>query len=122
MHRIPQIAILFLFLLLISPNTTSALDPNRAITQYVIDVWNRDKGLPDSFITRIAQTPDGYLWIATYSGLVRFDGVRFKSFDSTVSAEIPTAQYNALLLSRDGTLWIFFASNRLRALVVRCQV
>ncbi len=104
--RIQQIAILILFSLLVFPITTSALNPDRAITQYVMDVWNRDKGLPDSFIPGIAQTPDGYLWLATYSGLVRFDGVRFKSFDSSVSAEIPMAQCNALLTSRDGTLWI----------------
>lgn len=104
--RIQRIAILILFPLLIFPITTSALDPNRAVTQYVIDVWNLDKGLPNEFITDIAQTPDGYLWLATYSGLVRFDGIRFKIFDSSVSAEIPTSQCNALLTSRDGTLWI----------------
>jgi ligand-binding sensor domain-containing protein/tRNA A-37 threonylcarbamoyl transferase component Bud32 len=106
MSRIHQIAILLLFSLFISPITSSALDPNRAITQYVVDVWNQDKGLPNSYITRIVQTPDGYLWLATYGGVVRFDGVRFKSFDSSVSSEIPTAQCNALLISRDGTLWI----------------
>jgi ligand-binding sensor domain-containing protein/tRNA A-37 threonylcarbamoyl transferase component Bud32 len=106
MHRIQRFAILLLFSVLIFPITTSALDPDRAVTQYVIDLWNIDKGLPDTYITDIVQSRDGYLWLTTYSGLVRFDGVRFKSFDSSVSAEIPSAQCNALLTSRDGTLWI----------------
>lgn len=106
MNRIHRIAFSILFSVLISPTITSALDPNRAITQYVIDVWNRDKGLPDTYIPSLSQTLDGYLWLGTYSGLVRFDGVRFKRFDSSVSAEMPTAQCNALLTSRDGTLWI----------------
>ena len=106
MHRTQRIAISLLFSLLIFPITTYALDPNRAITQYVIDLWNIDKGLPNSAINDIAQTPDGYLWLATSGGLIRFDGVHFKTFDSSVSAEIPTAQCYPLLITRDGTLWI----------------
>ena len=48
---------------------------------YLIDLWTSDNGLPDSSVTAIAQTPDGYLWIGTYNGLARFDGVQFVTFD-----------------------------------------
>ena len=43
--------------------------------------WQMEEGLPNNMVTALAQTPDGYLWIGTYNGLVRFDGVRFVVFD-----------------------------------------
>ena len=58
-----------------------ALDPRKAITQYVHEVWRMEDGLPQSTVTSLAQTPDGYLWIGTEGGLARFDGTRFVVFD-----------------------------------------
>jgi ligand-binding sensor domain-containing protein/anti-sigma regulatory factor (Ser/Thr protein kinase) len=54
-----------------------ALDPNRRLTQYIHRSWKSEQGLPELQIDSLAQTHDGYLWLGTYSGLVRFDGVRF---------------------------------------------
>src|SRR5580692_4466314 len=48
---------------------------------YLTDTWTSENGLPDNSVTAIAQTPDGYLWVGTYNGLSRFDGVRFVTFD-----------------------------------------
>src|SRR5262249_55546607 len=48
---------------------------------YLVDTWGIDDGLPGSSVAAIAQTPDGYLWVGTYDGLARFDGVRFVTFD-----------------------------------------
>jgi hypothetical protein len=42
---------------------------------YVVDVWDTDRGLPSSLVTSLAQTPEGYLWVATQNGLLRFDGL-----------------------------------------------
>ena len=56
--------------------------------QYLTDVWTADDGLPDSSVTAIAQTPDGYLWAGTYNGLVRFDGMRFAVFDPAIWASL----------------------------------
>lgn len=50
-----------------------ALDPNKTLTQYVHEVWQDE--LPQNTIHSITQTKDGYIWLATYEGLVRFDGV-----------------------------------------------
>src|SRR5664279_5161584 len=58
-----------------------ALDPTKAITQYVQDVWTTRDGLPQNSVYSIAQTRDGYIWLATQEGLARFDGVRFTVFD-----------------------------------------
>ena len=56
-----------------------ALDPNRMTSQYLREQWNTERGLPGGPVHAVAQTPDGYLWIETDSGLVRFDGFAFQS-------------------------------------------
>src|SRR5258705_178979 len=56
------------------------LDPQRPITQYLHDIWTIDQGLPQNGILAIAQGRDGYLWLGTEAGLVRFDGVTFTTF------------------------------------------
>ena len=58
-----------------------ALDPGKAISQYIRTVWTTDSGLPQTSIYSIAQTADGYLWVGTEQGLARFDGVRFTVFN-----------------------------------------
>ena len=54
-----------------------ALDPSKTVFQYNIQTWNRQNGLPFNRISSIVQTPDGYLWMGTQNGLVRFDGIDF---------------------------------------------
>jgi len=58
-----------------------ALDPDRAIHQYVHDVWGIDEGLPQNSVMTILQTKDGDLWLGTKEGLARFDGVMLNVFD-----------------------------------------
>ena len=63
-----------------------------AIAQYHFDSWTTDNGLPQNSIFSIIQTRDGYLWMSTFDGLVRFDGVQFKVFDKvTPKDSVPTA-------------------------------
>lgn len=88
------------------PRVASALDPGKAITQYVHDVWRTEDGLPIDFVRDIAQTPDGYMWLATEEGLVRFDGVRFHTFDRHNTPELRRDVANALCTDREGVLWI----------------
>jgi signal transduction histidine kinase/ligand-binding sensor domain-containing protein len=73
---------------------------------YLIDLWTSDTGLPDSSVTAIAQTPDGYLWIGTYNGLARFDGVQFVVFDPFNTPELKNARVDGLFVDAQGTLWI----------------
>ena len=68
--------------------------------------WTTEEGLPQNTVTSIVQTRDGYLWLGTFGGLVRFDGVRFTTFNS---ADIPALRSNRIMsLYEDagGTLWI----------------
>src|ERR1022692_2655569 len=53
------------------------LDPHKTIDQYGHDLWTSQNGLPGEAVYQILQSPDGYLWLRTSAGLVRFDGVRF---------------------------------------------
>ena len=77
-----------------------------APVDYLVDDWDTENGLPGSTVTAIAQTPDGYLWVGTYAGLSRFDGVRFVTFDPANTPELSQARVQGLFPDADGTLWI----------------
>ena len=83
---------------------------------YLTDVWTSENGLPDSSVTAIAQTPDGYLWVGTYNGLVRFDGLRFITFDPANTPELTHARIRKLFVDLEGTLWINTYDGSLTAL------
>jgi ligand-binding sensor domain-containing protein/signal transduction histidine kinase len=82
------------------------LDPSRAVTQYVRRSWTTEQGLPQDSIQTIAQTGDGYLWLGTQEGLVRFDGAHFKVFDSTNTPALKGNNILSLYRDRGGTLWV----------------
>lgn len=73
---------------------------------YTIQVYKAEHGLPQNGVTSIIQTSDGYLWIGTYGGLVRFDGVRFKTFDSANTPQMQNSRITALFEDGSGSIWI----------------
>jgi ligand-binding sensor domain-containing protein/signal transduction histidine kinase len=73
---------------------------------YTVTTWNDKEGLPAGRIRAIEQDADGYLWLGTDVGLVRFDGVRFTSWNTRLANGLPITRVNALLSSRDGSLWV----------------
>jgi ligand-binding sensor domain-containing protein/signal transduction histidine kinase len=83
-----------------------ALDPRRPVNKYAHDVWQDKDGLPQNSVLAIAQTKDGYLWLGTEVGLVRFDGVRFVTFDKKNTPEIRHNHVTALCAGRGGELWV----------------
>jgi signal transduction histidine kinase/ligand-binding sensor domain-containing protein len=74
--------------------------------EYVIDFWDAARGLPGNSAAAIAQTPEGYLWIGTYDGLARFDGMRFVKFDAVNTKAIQHSRIDRLFTDSSGTLWI----------------
>ena len=104
MHRILSLIYLGIFCTL--SHTTFALDPNKAVTQYMQQNWQHKDGLPQNTVTAIAQTPDGYLWLGTLEGLVRFDGVRFTTFNTQNSLALPDNLVVTLTVDKLGRLWI----------------
>lgn len=70
------------------------------------DVWSTENGLPQNTIQAVLQTRDGYLWISTQEGLVRYDGLRFTVFDTRNTKEMRHNNISELFEDRDGRLWI----------------
>lgn len=74
---------------------------------YLVQTWATDAGLPDSTVTSIAQTPDGYLWVGTlHGGMARFDGQKFVNFNPNNTPELPSIKIQKLLVDAQGTLWV----------------
>ena len=85
---------------------TYALDPRARITQYRHTAWRVQEGAFDSVPNAITQTQDGYIWIGTGSGLVKYDGVRFAPWIPPASESASISTIFSLQGSSDGTLWI----------------
>jgi ligand-binding sensor domain-containing protein/signal transduction histidine kinase len=93
---------LFFFLAL---NNSSGRDFSQ-LSEYQTTSWRVEDGLPQSTVTCIAQSSDGYLWLGTQNGLVRFDGVKFRVFDEINTSAIKNSRIVRLLSDKDGTLWV----------------
>ena len=83
-----------------------ALDPSLNVSQYAHTAWRVRDGFAKGEINAIAQTPDGYLWLGTEFGLLRFDGVRAVPWQPPLNQHLPSSVVFCLLTSQDGTLWI----------------
>ena len=103
---VAQLVALLFVVIIAAP--ASALDPSRRLTQYTVETWGTEDGLPSMAIAAAAQTPDGDLWLGTGDGLVRFDGVRFEAFDRRTPG-LRGTEARALHVDRAGHLWIGFA-------------
>ena len=100
--------------LLLAPWLRAEIPPSSG--DYLISVWQTEHGLPDNSVTSIQQTPDGYLWVGTYSGLARFDGVRFVCFAPPDTPALRHPRVQALFCDAAGTLWIYTFDGSLTAL------
>src|SRR5215469_17442006 len=83
-----------------------ANDSNRTLLQYVNDSWGVDRGFPNETVSSIAQTPDGYLWIGTDKGLIRFDGLKFQKFQQASPESFSIGAVQSLISDGQGNLWI----------------
>src|SRR3974390_2381015 len=88
--------------------TALAFSPGEAPRNsiYSYDVWQVEDGWVPNTVTSILQSRNGYIWMGTYQGLVRFDGVNFALFDAVHTAGLQNSRITALYEDNDGTLWI----------------
>ena len=87
--------------------TMDPIDPSKmAVTQYKIDGWQTEQGLPQSTVQTMYQTRDGYLWVGTGGGLARFDGIRFATFESSPVPELAARPIFGFMEDSEGYLWI----------------
>ncbi len=99
-----SITLVFVFLFVVV-KYACALDPDRHISQYGHATWRLQDGFFSS-PNSITQTKDGYIWIGTLNGLVRFDGVRFSPWTPPKGQSLPDTRITSILGTRDGSLWI----------------
>jgi ligand-binding sensor domain-containing protein/signal transduction histidine kinase len=99
----PDRGIRLLFVALLLSMTAYAVDPSRAMSQYVHDRWGPEQGFPRGPVYSITQSGDGYLWIGTEAGLVRFDGLTFRLITSEF---IPVASVLGVTADNENNLWV----------------
>jgi ligand-binding sensor domain-containing protein len=104
--KTPQWHFLGLLLFLVAVSSVWAVDPSRHISQYAHTAWRIQDGVFSGSPNAISQTTDGYLWIGTRGGLLRFDGVRFVPWTAPDGQHLPFSNVTSLLGARDGSLWI----------------
>ncbi len=91
---------------LLAGQTVLALDPGKAITQYMQTTWTSESGLPQNSVQAMTQTADGYLWFGTQEGLTRFDGAHFTSYTRHNAPGLASSFIQSLTAGHDGSLWI----------------
>ena len=105
--------------LLVSCSDLGAAEFERPINQFSHASWQTENGLPQNSVQAIVQTREGYLWLGTQEGLVRFDGARFSVYDRAHTPEIRVNHVQALYEARDGTLWVGLYGGGLSSLKAR---
>ena len=79
---------------------------------YLIRTWEIEDGLPQNSVISITQTRDGYLWLGTFNGLARFDGVRLRTLDPS-NSKLGSGAIQALHGDAQGRLWILTVEQEL---------
>jgi ligand-binding sensor domain-containing protein/signal transduction histidine kinase len=91
--------------LLMGPREAAALDPARPLADHVRRLWRTADGLPHNSVRQVVQGRDGYLWLGTPNGLVRFDGVRFTVFNRRNTTGMADDEIQALFEDTQGRIW-----------------
>ena len=104
-HKGRTLSLALIALAAFFPHVAQAIDPNRAMSQYIHDRWGTEQGFPRGPVYAITQTTDGYLWIGTEAGLVRFDGWNFRLIQRELASP-PLPSVLGLLADNEGNLWL----------------
>jgi signal transduction histidine kinase/ligand-binding sensor domain-containing protein len=117
-----RLKIILVFSLLISisglsaqPRILQSLRKIQSSEKYVVSNWNSNSGLPQNSINRICQDKNGFIWMATYGGLVRFDGTRFKVYSSKNFPELFSDRIVSLFIDSKNNIWL---SNELGKIIL----
>lgn len=106
MHMIMRIALPFVLCLFVQQAGAAFEAEEVTASPWLFRTWQTDEGLPDNSITGVAQAADGYLWVATLGGLLRFDGARFEEFSTTQFPKVPNRNVRSMYLDRHQQLWL----------------
>lgn len=106
-HSRRAIAVLALVCIVVPAH---AIDPHRTISQYARAHWGEREGFSGGSVSAIAQSADGYLWIGSEKGLIRFDGLSFQTFPSATQEALSVGPVRALVSDAQSNLWILLQS------------
>jgi ligand-binding sensor domain-containing protein len=98
--------IILALIVILSAVRAFALNPERELSQYDCQTWDRHSGLEANGISSVIQGKDGYIWLGTTAGLVRFDGVEFKLIDLSGIPQLRSSIVTSIAPARDDGLWI----------------
>src|SRR4051812_21590750 len=101
----PTLASTIVVAILLIASRAHALDPSRTLTQSLHRIWQVPQGLPQATIYCVLQAHDGYLWLGTQTGLVKFDGVRFTSIGAAQGVSAANVWIRDLAEDGDHALW-----------------
>jgi hypothetical protein len=82
------------------------LDPYKHLSQFICENWTTEDNLPTNSLLHLCQSKDGYLWITSYNGLIRFDGNQFKVFNKKNTNVLENDAIREIAIDRKGKLWI----------------
>ncbi|MDO6414200.1 two-component regulator propeller domain-containing protein [Sphingomonas sp. BIUV-7] len=95
-------------LLILLTGHSAAWGTSADVGQFTHSSWTSKDGIP-GMVQALAQTRDGYLWLGTYEGLYRFDGVSFDRIRPPAGHPSGSIPVSALLVTRNGRLWVGYA-------------
>lgn len=98
---------------LYAQTTPYSLDTSNNLSQIVIDSWTTENGLPTNVLNQIYQSKDGYIWITSYEGLIRFDGMEFTVFNRRNTKQLKTNSFTSLIEDKNGVMWFASQGNGL---------
>jgi ligand-binding sensor domain-containing protein/signal transduction histidine kinase len=112
--NVPRFAgkVVAVLLVMFFARTVYAVDPNRAISQYIRESWGLERGFTGGSVNSIAQTADGYLWIGTAKGLIRFDGTNFRVYQESPRS-VPIGPVQELIADSQSNLWILLENTKI---------
>ena len=94
--------------------STNAFSRAKFAAEFTVSSWTTDKGLPQNTVQSLLQASDGYLWIGTFEGLLRFDGQNFRLFSQQNTPAFRNHAVTALAESPGGCLWVGTPAGLLR--------
>jgi signal transduction histidine kinase/ligand-binding sensor domain-containing protein len=113
--------LLWTLVFLLAAIATEGQEVSGIVGEYTLTGWTEREGLASPRVLALAQSADGYLWLGTTDGLIRFDGTRFLRWDAFGATALPSGRIQTLCSSQDGSLWIGY-SNGMIARIAQGQV
>ena len=106
MHSLRSCLTVLFFLLWYFLPAQIALEPDKKITQYSLDTWSIENGLPSNSVLDVMNSSSGYMWFATFDGLVRFDGIEFRLFNEKTNPSFEATGTLSLFEDHHRNIWI----------------